>query len=182
MPRTYKRPKQLIKHTKISYSTASLVFHKFSFGTYRNSLNRGTSKLRHSKYLKKYEPYQFDIFCLESTFQDTRAQYLKKIYLCLEDNRSSFSRVSLKSETKDTRPETTVLFCLRKMFFGKQKFDIQPFKMNRFIFEFKQLKMNKFITSMWPLIISTSNATLEVPSVRLWPCSVAICNNYRNLQ
>ena len=27
-----------------------------------------------------------------------------KIYLCLEDNRSSFSRVSLKSETKDGRP------------------------------------------------------------------------------
>ena len=27
-----------------------------------------------------------------------------KMYLCLEDNRSSFSRVSLKSKTKDARP------------------------------------------------------------------------------
>ena len=27
-----------------------------------------------------------------------------KIYLCLEDNRSSFSQVSLKSKTKDARP------------------------------------------------------------------------------
>ena len=26
------------------------------------------------------------------------------IYLCLKDNRSTFSRVSLKSETKDPRP------------------------------------------------------------------------------
>ena len=29
---------------------------------------------------------------------------ISKIYLCLKDNRSSFSRVSLKSETKDPRP------------------------------------------------------------------------------
>ena len=27
-----------------------------------------------------------------------------KVYLCLEDNRSSFSQVSLKSKTKDARP------------------------------------------------------------------------------
>ena len=29
------------------------------------------------------------------------------IYLCLEDNRSSFSQVSLKSENRDARPQTT---------------------------------------------------------------------------
>ena len=53
--RTNAKPQQLIKHTKISYSIASLVFRKFSCRTYRNGLNRGSSKLRHSKYLKKYE-------------------------------------------------------------------------------------------------------------------------------
>ena len=54
--RTNAKPQQLIKHTKISFSIASLVFHKFSCATYQNGLNRDTSKLRHSKYLKKHEP------------------------------------------------------------------------------------------------------------------------------
>ena len=47
----------LITHTKTSYSIVSLVFRKFLCGTYRNGLNRGTSKLRHSEYLKKYGLY-----------------------------------------------------------------------------------------------------------------------------
>ena len=50
--RTNAKPHQLIKHTKISYSIALLVFRKFSCRTCRNGLNRGTSKLRHSKYSK----------------------------------------------------------------------------------------------------------------------------------
>ena len=53
---TNAKPQQLIKRTKISYSIASLVFRKFLCVTYRNGVNRGTSKLRHFKYLKKYEP------------------------------------------------------------------------------------------------------------------------------
>ena len=53
--RTNTKPQQLIKHTKISYSIASLVFYKFSCITYQNGLNRGTSKPRYSRYLKKYE-------------------------------------------------------------------------------------------------------------------------------
>ena len=40
--------------------------------------------------------------------------------------------------------------------------------MNKFIFDVKQLKMNQFINSIRQLIISTSNATLEVPSLRPW--------------
>ena len=39
------------------------------------------------------------------------------------------------------------------MTFGKQKLDV------------KRLKMNKFIKSIWQLIISTSNATPEVASL-----------------
>ena len=66
------------------------------------------------------------------------------------------------------------------MFFGKQKFDVKQLKLNKFIFDVKQLKinkfifdvkqlkMNRFIKSISDLIISTSNATLEVPSLR--PC------------
>ena len=36
--------------------------------------------------------------------------------------------------------------------------------MNNFMFNDKQLKMNEFIKYILQLIISTSNATLEVPS------------------
>ena len=38
---------QLIKHAKISYFIASIVFLKLSCGTYRNGLNRGTSRLKY---------------------------------------------------------------------------------------------------------------------------------------
>ena len=66
------------------------------------------------------------------------------------------------------------------MFFGKQKFDIKQLKFNKFLFDvkqlkinkftfdLKQLKMNRFIKSISDLIISTSNATPEAPSLR--PC------------
>ena len=64
--RTNKKPYQLIKHAKISYSVVSLVFRKFSWGAYWNGLNRGTSKLRHSKYLKKYKPCLFNTSWRES--------------------------------------------------------------------------------------------------------------------
>ena len=47
---TNTKHQQLIKHTKISYSIASLVFFKFLYVTYRNGLNRNTQiKPRHSK-------------------------------------------------------------------------------------------------------------------------------------
>ena len=73
-----------------------------------------------------------------------------KIYLCLKDNTSPFSQVSLKSETKDMHPSTTVLSCL---FFRKQRFDvIRQLKMSNFICGVKQLKMNKFIKSIWELV------------------------------
>ena len=52
------------------------------------------------------------------------------------------------------------------MSFGKQKFDVKQLMINKFIFESKQLKMNEFINSMRQLIVSTSNAILEVPMLR----------------
>ena len=64
---------QIIKHAKISYSIASLVFCKFS--------NVGICILLYS--------------CTGCC--------TLKIYSCLEDNRSSLFRVSLKSKTKDAR-------------------------------------------------------------------------------
>ena len=69
------------------------------------------------------------------------------------------------------------------MLFGKQKFyvkhlklnkfilDVKQLKINKFIFDVKQLKMNRFIKSILDLIISASNATIEVPS--LHPCTVS---------
>ena len=74
MLRTNRKPQQLIKQPKIFYSIASLVFRKFSCVIYRNGLSRGSSKPRHSKYLKKYEPCYFNTFCWESALQYTRAQ------------------------------------------------------------------------------------------------------------
>ena len=43
-------------------------------------------------------------------------------------------------------------------------------KMNNFMFNVKQLAMNKFIKYVWQLIINMSNATLEAPSLR--PCHI----------
>ena len=60
------------------------------------------------------------------------------------------------------------LLLAKNVFFGKQKLDVKQLKKNKFIFDVKQLKMNRFIKSISDLIISTSNATLEVPSLR--PC------------
>ena len=45
-------------------------------------------------------------------------------------------------------------------------FDVKQLKTKKFIFDVKQLKMNRFIKSMSDLVISTSNATLEAPSLR----------------
>ena len=52
-------------------------------------------------------------------------------------------------------------------------FDVKKLKINKFTFDVTQLKMNRFIKSISDLIISTSNATLEVPL--LCPCS-AYCD------
>ena len=104
------KPCQIIKHAKISYSTVSIVFHKFLCGTYQNSQNRGTSK----PYLKAevlqvpqkvwtmlvwYLLMGISILVYSCTEWGT-----SEIYLYLKDNNLSFYRVSLKSETKDTRP------------------------------------------------------------------------------
>ena len=40
-------------------------------------------------------------------------------------------------------------------------------KINNFMFNDKQMKMNKFIKYIWKWIISTLNATLEVPILQV---------------
>ena len=63
----------LMKHTRIFYLIVSLVFHRFSCTSYRNGLHQDASKLRCSKYLKKYEecsakgraPITAVLFCLK---------------------------------------------------------------------------------------------------------------------
>ena len=58
------------------------------------------------------------------------------------------------------------------MIFGEQKLDIKQLKKTKFIFDIKQLKkMNKFIKSICQLIISATNAALEVPSLGPWMCA-----------
>ena len=56
------------------------------------------------------------------------------------------------------------------MIFGKQKFDVKQAEDEQiYVFNVKQLKMNKFMKYIWQLIISISNVTLEVSSLR--PCA-----------
>ena len=57
------RVHQLIKHAKFSYSIISVVFCKFSCGTYWNSLNRGTSSntRKFTKYNSDYGIRKFSV-------------------------------------------------------------------------------------------------------------------------
>ena len=75
--------------------------------------------------------------------------------------------MSLKSETKDAHPQKrrSRLFGKHKIS-GKQKFDVKQVEDEHFMFNVKQLKINKFIKYIWQLIISSSNATLEITSLR----------------
>ena len=169
--------------TKIFYFIALLVFRKFSYRTYRNGLNQvpqswgplGPQKIRAVLVL-----YLLSGICI--LVCSCTGCGNSKIYLCLEDNRSSFSRLSWKPETKDASINIRSLLLAKNMFLGKQKFEVKQLKLNKFIFDVKQLKinkfmfdvrqlkMNRFIKSISDLIISTSNATLESPSLRL--CSM----------
>ena len=101
--RTNTEPHQIIKLVKISYSIASFVFHKFSYRTYRNGLNQvtqswgtpSTSKsTNHVSSIPFVGNLHFSIFL-------HRVRYLKNLFM---SQRSSFSWVSLKSETKDGHP------------------------------------------------------------------------------
>ena len=90
-----------IKHT-IFFPIAWLVFRKLPCLSYRSGLKPGPSKLRHSKCFEKHKPCRYNtffgrIFILVSFI--TRCG-TSKIYLCLGDNSSSFSRVRLKLRTR----------------------------------------------------------------------------------
>ena len=54
---------------------------------------------------------------------------------------------------------------IKQLKLNKFIFDVKQLKINKFIFDVKQLKMNRFIKSILDFIISTSNATPEVPSL-----------------
>ena len=57
---------------------------------------------------------------------------------------------------------------IKQLKINKFIFDVKQWKMNKFISNVKMLKMIKFIKSIWQLIVRTSNAMLEVPSLRPW--------------
>ena len=97
MLRTNTKFQQLIKHAKICYSIVSLVFCKFLYQTYRNDLNRLPQMLQ--TVLVRYLFSEICILVYSYTGCGT-----SKICLCLENNRLLFSRVGLKSETKDVCP------------------------------------------------------------------------------
>ena len=113
---------QLIKHAEISYYIASLVFYRFSCLTY-SEVPQGWGTPDTSKSMRRVSYWLNYFVCLIiiTLLEICILVYLctgcgtLKIHLCLEDNRSSFSRVGLKSETKDTRLWIAVLFCLRKI-------------------------------------------------------------------
>ena len=138
------KPHELVKHAKTSYSIATLEFRKFSCGTYRIGLNRGpqswgTPSTSKSTYRVSLIPFvgnpSFSILL-------HRVRYLKNLFI-LEDNRSPFSWVSLKSKPKDGRPQTVVLFCLQKIV--NKNLTSNKLKMSKFLFDVKQLKTSKLI-------------------------------------
>ena len=99
------KPQQLIKPSKISYSITSLVFRKFLYRTYRNGLNQGTQSWGTPSTAKSANPVSLIPFVAISHITILlQGCGTSKIYLCLEDNKSSFSWVSSKCETKDERP------------------------------------------------------------------------------
>ena len=51
------------------------------------------------------------------------------------------------------------------MIFRKQTFDVKYVEDQQIYDNVKQLKMNKLIKSIYQLIISTLNGTLEIPSL-----------------
>ena len=83
MLRTYTKGHQLIKHDKITCSIVSLVFHKFSYQTYRNGLNRGISKLRYSSTSKSTNRVSSIPFVRNPHFSILlhRVWYLKNLFM-----------------------------------------------------------------------------------------------------
>ena len=84
MLRTNTKPRQLIKHAKISYSIVSLVFLKFLYRTHRNGLNqvpqsRGTPSISKRTNCISSIPFvgnpHFSILM-------HRVQYLKNLLMC----------------------------------------------------------------------------------------------------
>ena len=100
-----------------------------------------------------------------------------KIYLCLKDSRSSFSwwvenpklRAHVHEHPFSSARKRYVIWktktCIKQLKLNKFLIDVKQLKINKVIFDDKQLKMNRFIKSFSDFIISTSNATLEVPSL-----------------
>ena len=90
----------LIRHTKISYFIASLVQYLPKWSTARYLRAEALQVLQKVRaVLIRYLLQGIHILVYPCTEWGT-----SKIYLCLEDNRSSFFRVRLKSETTDARP------------------------------------------------------------------------------
>ena len=105
MLRTNTKPHQPINPAKICCSKASLVFCKFSYRTYQNGIKR-VLQIRGTPNTSKRTNRVSSIPFVENPHFSIPLTGCSpsKIYLCLEDNSLSFSRVSLKSETKDSHP------------------------------------------------------------------------------
>ena len=99
MLRTNMMPQQLIKHNKIFYSITSLVFCKFMCGNYPNGLDRGTQSWGTPSTSKRTTRVSLTAFVGNPDFSILahRVRHLKNLFVSWP----SFSRVSLKSETKD---------------------------------------------------------------------------------
>ena len=100
------KPHQFIKPARTSNYIISLVFCNFSCVTYWNGLKPMYLKAKVLGVLEKVWTvvvwYLLLGICI--LVYSYKGCGTSKIYLCLEDNRSSFFRVSLKSETKDAHP------------------------------------------------------------------------------
>ena len=81
--RTNIKPHQLIRHTKISYSMVSLVFHKFSYQTCQNDLNQGNQSWGAPSTSKNTSPVSSIVFVRNPDFSILlhRVRYLKNLFM-----------------------------------------------------------------------------------------------------
>ena len=96
-----------VKKVSIENFFFNLVFQQMNNHnqTYRNGLNRGPQSWGTPSTSKSATVLVWHLLLgIRILVYSCTGCSTSKIYLGLEDNRSSFSRVSLKSETKDVRP------------------------------------------------------------------------------
>ena len=137
MLRTNTKPRQLIKHAKISYTIVSLLFLKFSYRTYLNGLNQvpqrwGTPSIPKSANRVSSIPL---VGNLHFSILLHRVWYLKILLMSQRTGHHFSGRVGnlkLRAHVHKSINSLSLLFTKDMMIFGKQKFDVKQLEDEQF--------------------------------------------------